>query len=60
MKWICVYCNKVMDRTNFIDFIKESDSYKGGYHGWRRLLSSEEEEEEEEQVQSSLVQCSLV
>ena len=29
MKWICVYCNKVMDRPNFVDSIKDSD--KGGY-----------------------------
>ena len=35
MKWICVYCNKVMDSTNFMDFIKDSDN--GEYHGWQRL-----------------------
>jgi hypothetical protein len=29
MKWICVYCNKVMDGTNFVDYIKDSD--KGEY-----------------------------
>ncbi len=31
MKWTCVYCNKVMDETNFVDYIKDSD--KGEYHG---------------------------
>jgi len=38
MKWICVYCNKVMDRSNFMDFIKESDSADNvEYHGWKSL-----------------------
>ena len=56
MKWICVYCNKVIDRTNFVDYIKDSD--KGEYHGWRRLAASEEEEKD---VQSpNLAQCSIV
>ena len=48
MKWICVYCNMVMDRENFMDFIEESDSDNGEYHAWRCLKSSEEEEEQKE------------
>ena len=28
MKWVCVDCNKVLDKTNFVDFIKESDNDK--------------------------------
>jgi hypothetical protein len=35
MKWICVYCKKVMDKTNFIDFIKESDDKEAEFHGWQ-------------------------
>ena len=54
MKWICVYCNKVMDKSNFIDFIEESDSVNGEYHGWKLLLPSDEEKEEDE-IQSSIV-----
>lgn len=37
MKWICVYCKKVMDSTNFIDFITESDSKDTEIHGWRLM-----------------------
>lgn len=27
-KWKCIHCGSVMDRTNFIDFIKQSDNDK--------------------------------
>jgi hypothetical protein len=44
MRWICVFCNKIMDSTNFRDFIMESDDDKNSnqgavveYHGWRLL-----------------------
>jgi hypothetical protein len=44
MKWICIYCNQLMDSTNFRDFITESDKDKNSnqhavveYHGWRLL-----------------------
>jgi hypothetical protein len=33
-----------MDRTNFIDFIKDSDSKEAEPHGWQRLLEEEEGE----------------
>lgn len=26
MRWICVYCNTIMDKTNFTDFRRESDN----------------------------------
>jgi len=32
-----------MDKSNFIDFIKGSDSDKGEYHDWRHPSSSEVE-----------------
>ena len=45
MKWVCVDCNKVLDKTNFVDFIKESDNDKYSnqeavvqYHHWTFLL----------------------
>ncbi len=44
MRWICIYCNSIMDSTNFIEFIKQSDNDKNSnqqavveYHGWRLL-----------------------
>ena len=40
-KWVCVHCNKVMGKSNFEDFIKESDNDKNSnqeavveYHHW--------------------------
>ena len=66
--WICVHCSKIMDKSNFKDFIKESDNDKSSiqkaeveYHRWRLLPSSSPSEgEEKEDVHSSLVQPSLV
>ena len=44
MRWICVYCNNLMDKTNFTKFIRESDNDKSSnqeaivnYHSWRLL-----------------------
>ena len=44
MRWICVYCNNLMDKTNFTEFIKQSDNGKNSnqeakeeYHSWRLL-----------------------
>jgi hypothetical protein len=41
-KWECIHCHSIMDRTNFTDFIKESDNDKNSiqeatvqYHNWR-------------------------
>lgn len=28
MRWECIHCNSIMDRTNFTDFIKQSDNDK--------------------------------
>ena len=45
VKWICIYCNQIMDSTNFRDFINESNYDKNSnqravveYHGWRLVL----------------------
>ena len=53
-KWVCVHCNKVMDKSNFEDFIKESDNDKNSnqeavveYHHWSLLPSSSPSEGEE-------------
>ena len=44
MRWICIYCNSIMDSANFTDFIKQSDNDKNSnqgavveYHAWRLL-----------------------
>jgi hypothetical protein len=31
MRWICIQCNSMMDKTNFTDFIKESDNDKNSH-----------------------------
>ena len=43
-KWICIHYGKIMNCTNFIEFIKESDTDKNSnqqavveYHSWRLL-----------------------
>ena len=28
LRWECIHCHSVMDRTNFTDFIKQSDNDK--------------------------------
>ena len=45
MRFICIYCNKIMDSTNFSDFISESDDKPAAYHAWRHLTPDEEEAE---------------
>ncbi|MGC1134386.1 MAG: hypothetical protein WA941_16280 [Nitrososphaeraceae archaeon] len=44
MRWICIYCNSIMDCTNFTEFIKQSDNDKNSnqeavveYHAWHLL-----------------------
>ena len=48
MRWICTYCNSIMDRDNFTEFIEQSDNDKNSnqeakveYHAWRLLLPDE-------------------
>jgi hypothetical protein len=43
-KWECIHCHSVMDRTNFTDFIEESDNDKNSnqearvqYHTWQAV-----------------------
>lgn len=43
-KWECIHCHSIMDRTNFADFIKQSNSDKNSvqeakvhYHTWRAV-----------------------
>jgi hypothetical protein len=48
-KWECIYCHSVMDRTNFTDFIKQSDNDKNSaqearvqYHTWRAVQQDDD------------------
>ena len=43
-KWECIHCHSVMDRTNFTDFIEQSDNDKNSnqeatvqYHTWQAV-----------------------
>ena len=44
MRFECIYCDSIMKRTNFTDFIRQSDKDKNSiqearvqYHTWRLL-----------------------
>lgn len=41
MKWICCYCGKIMDRTNFTEFIADSDNKDAEYHGWKLITDTD-------------------
>ena len=34
-RWVCSYCNKIIDRANFTDFIEESNNRAAERHGWQ-------------------------
>jgi hypothetical protein len=46
-RWECIHCHSIMDKTNFSDFIKQSDNDRNSilearvqYHTWRLTPSS--------------------
>jgi hypothetical protein len=45
MRFICIYCNKITDSTNFSDFNSDNDDKPAAYHAWRHLTLDEEEAE---------------
>jgi hypothetical protein len=45
MKFICIYCNRITDQSNFTYFIRDSYNQEAKYHAWRHLTSDEEETE---------------
>jgi hypothetical protein len=55
MKWICIYCHRIMDKSNFTDFIRDSDNYRAEYHAWRHLTLVEEEREKEAEAEMVLL-----
>ncbi len=51
MRWICIYCNSIMDYTNFAEFIKQSDNDNNSnqeaiveYDAWRQLAEDESQQ----------------
>ena len=56
MKRVCIYCHRIMDKSNFTDFIRDSDNYPNAeYHAWRHLTSEEEEREKEAEAEMVLL-----
>ena len=43
MRFICVYCHRILDKSNFAGFIRDSDNKGAEYHAWRHLTPKEEE-----------------
>lgn len=43
MRIIWIYCNRILDKSNFADFIKNSDNKGAEYHAWRYLTPNEAE-----------------
>jgi hypothetical protein len=41
MRWICIYCKTIMDKTNFTDFIKQSDNDKNSNQEAKVRVSSD-------------------
>ena len=40
MKWICNYCQKVVEKDNFIEVLEE-DVEDEEYHAWRRIMENQ-------------------
>lgn len=38
MRFICIYCDKILDKSNFADFIRDSGNEGTEYHAWRHLI----------------------
>jgi hypothetical protein len=45
MRFICVYCHRILNKSNFAGFIRDSDNKGAEYHAWRHLEPKEEETE---------------
>lgn len=56
MKFICIYCQRIMNQSNFTDFIKDSDNKDAEYHAWRHLTFNEEETEAKAEMLLQLCQ----
>ena len=39
MKWICNYCQKVVEKDNFIEVLEEGVEDEE-YHAWRRIMEN--------------------
>jgi len=43
VKFICIYCSKILDINNFQDFINDSENKDAELHGWKLMPELEEE-----------------
>jgi hypothetical protein len=39
MKWICNYCQKVVEKDNFVEVLEEGVEDEE-YHAWRRIMEN--------------------
>ena len=37
-KWVCRYCQKIMERESFIQVLEDSLDDQDEYHAWTRLI----------------------
>jgi hypothetical protein len=39
-KWVCNYCQKIMERESFIQVLEDSLDDQNEYHAWTRLMDA--------------------
>ena len=50
-KWVCNYCQKVMERDSFIQVLEDSLDDPNEYHAWTRLMDESITERDKEILQ---------
>jgi hypothetical protein len=50
-KWVCLYCQKIMERESFIQVLEDSLDDQNEYHAWTRLRDEPTPEERKELLQ---------
>jgi hypothetical protein len=50
-KWVCLYCQKIMERESFIQVLEDSLDDQNEYHAWTRLRDEPIPEERKELLQ---------
>ena len=43
MRFICIYCHRILVKSNFAGFIRDSDNKGAEYHAWRHMTPKEKE-----------------
>lgn len=39
-RWVCNYCQKIMERESFIQVLEDSLDDQDEYHAWTRLMDA--------------------